>query len=94
MQQGVRKQTGKIGSSAKYLTGLSVCLQRVLRAHKDALDAGHKALLEKEILMGEEVEQLIIDYPPTELPPSDNGSAAAGGPGSERARELSMGARA
>ncbi|KAK9909403.1 hypothetical protein WJX75_001741 [Coccomyxa subellipsoidea] len=67
---------------------------RVLQAHKDALDAGHRMLLEKEILMGEEVEQLIIDHPPTELPPSGNGSAAPGGPGSERARELSVGATA
>ena len=78
----------------KALTAAFLLLQRVLQAHKDALDAGHRMLLEKEILMGEEVEQLIIDHPPTELPPSGNGSAAPGGPGSERARELSVGATA
>ncbi len=70
------------------------CAQRVLRAHKEALDAGHRALLEKEVLMGDEVEQLIIDYPPTELLPSDKGLAAPNGPGSAPARELPVGARA
>lgn len=71
-----------------------VCEQRILRAHKDALDAGHSVLLEKEVLMGEEVEQLIIDHPPTELPTCTDGAASSNGQGGAPARELSVGATA
>ena len=69
-----------------------LCEQRILRAHKDALDAGHNVLLEKEVLMGEEVEQLIIDHPPTEVP--QNADLAASSDGGAPARELSVGATA
>ncbi|CAL8467968.1 g7506 [Coccomyxa elongata] len=67
---------------------------RILRAHKDALDAGHSVLLEKEVLMGEEVEQLIIDHPPTELSPCTDGAASSNGQGGAPGRELSVGATA
>lgn len=73
---------------------LRVCEQHLLRAHKDVLDAGHKALLQKEVLMGDEVDQLVSDYPPTELPPRDDGLSANGGPGGASARELSVTATA
>jgi hypothetical protein len=57
--------------------------QRLLTAYKDALDAGAKALIEKEVLFAEDVDDIITRHPPTDLPPWSNGSSGSsenGGP--------------
>jgi hypothetical protein len=54
--------------------------QAILRAHRAALQAGQAALLEREVLFGEDVEQLLRSHPPTEEPVlSGNGSGVAAG---------------
>ena len=61
-----------------------VCMpmQALLRAHRDALDAGQGMLLDREVIFGEDVEQVIAAHPPSEPVPSQsesNGNGAGAG---------------
>lgn len=62
--------------------GLCAGVQAMLRAHRDALDAGQAMLLDQEVIFGEDVEQVIATHPPSEPvpPPLDsngNGNGTA-----------------
>ena len=62
---------------------MSAPVQAMLRAHRDALDAGQGMLLDREVIFGEDVEQVVTAHPPSEPAPSSqpggNGSGAGAG---------------
>lgn len=72
-------------------------VQRLLQSYKDALEAGSRMLLEKEVLFGDDVEGIVARHPPTELPPGTNGSGSddsASSNGGPPATKLPVGATA
>lgn len=64
-----------------------VTLQHMLRSHETALEAGHKELLEREVIFGEDVERILRENPPIDIPSgSDNGSSSNGSNGTAAER--------
>ena len=59
-----------------------VTVQELLLAHKAALEAGHKELLEREVIFGDDLERILREHPPTDIPhDSENGSSRNGSNG-------------
>ena len=52
-------------------------LQAILRAHREALQAGQAELLEKEVLFGDDLERLLAAHPPSNWPPPPGGDGDA-----------------
>ena len=60
-----------------------VTVQDLLLAHKAALEAGHRELLEREVIFGDDLERILREHPPTDIPhDSENGSSRNGSNGS------------
>ena len=60
-----------------------VTVQDLLLAHKAALEAGHQELLEREVIFGDDLERILREHPPTDIPhDSENGSSRNGSNGS------------
>ena len=65
---------------------VSHCVQDLLLSYQDALEAGHKELLEKEVIFGDDLERILRENPPVEITEeSSNGSNGASDNGSNGA---------
>ena len=64
---------------------VSVCMQRLLRSYEGALEAGHKELLEREVIFGDDLERILRAHPPVEVQGGSNGSNGASANGSNGA---------
>ena len=71
----------------------SLAVQHMLRSHEAALEAGHRELLEKEVIFGDDVERILAEHPPRDIPRSsgENGSATNGS-NSAAAEQVTVGA--
>ena len=69
----------------QFLTHVSVLAQSMLRSYEGALDAGHKELLEREVIFGEDLEKILVAHPPVEVPGRSSGSNGASTNGSNGA---------
>ena len=64
-----------------------VTLQHMLRSNEPALEAGHKELLEREVIFGDDVVRILRENPPIDIPSgSDNGSSLNGSNGAAAER--------
>ncbi len=74
--------------------GVPVLAQRLLQSYEGALEAGHKELLEKEVIFGDDLERILRAHPPVEVMGSSNGSnrASANGSNGAAAERVPVGA--
>ena len=67
-------------------------MQELLHAHKAALEAGHKELLEREVIFGDDLERILRDHPPTDIPRDSENGASRNGSNGSAAEKVPVGA--